>query len=126
MKHPGMYSNRIKQVCYGICCILLSLDANAQLAKNKCNFLVNIIAVSVPSDFKTYWNQVTPENAGKWGSVEATRDDMNWDQLDLAYNFAKDNGLLFRQHTFVWGQQQPAWMNSLCPEEQKAEVEEWI
>ena len=126
MKRSNMNGYRIKQVCYGICCILLSLEVNAQLAKDKCKFLGNIIAGSVPTDFKNYWNQVTPENSGKWGSVEAIRDDMNWDQLDMAYDFAKDNGLPFRQHTFVWGQQQPAWMSTLNAEEQKAEVEEWI
>jgi site-specific recombinase XerD len=36
---------------------------------------------------------VTPENAGKWNSVEAQRDVMTWDQLDAAYAFAKANGL---------------------------------
>src|SRR6186713_3669789 len=29
---------------------------------------------AVRSDFLQYWDQITPENEGKWGSVEATRD----------------------------------------------------
>jgi len=33
----------------------------------------NIIAGSVPFTFTTYWNQVTPKNSGKWGSVEVTQ-----------------------------------------------------
>jgi endo-1,4-beta-xylanase len=109
--------------------ILLLITTNfssAQIANGKCKFLGNIIAASTPTDFKTYWNQVTPENAGKWGSVEATRDVMNWAQLDNAYNYAKNNNLPFRQHTFVWGQQQPAWLAALPLAEQKEEIEEWI
>lgn len=105
---------------------LMSFSSYAQLAKGKCKFLGNIVSGSVPSDFNTYWNQVTPENAGKWGSVEATRNNMQWGGLDLAYNYAKSNNFLFKQHNFVWGQQQPDWMNGLTQEEQKQEVEEWI
>lgn len=108
-----------------LCCVLFN-NTSAQIANGKCKFLGNIIAASTPTDFKTYWNQVTPENAGKWGTVEATRDVMNWTQLDNAYNTAKNNNLPFRQHTFVWGQQQPAWLSTLTAQEQKEEIEEWI
>jgi endo-1,4-beta-xylanase len=98
----------------------------AQMAQNKCKFLGNVIGSKVPSDFAAYWNQVTPENAGKWGSVEMTRDSMAWDDLDMTYNYAKENGFPFKLHNFVWGQQQPGWIADLSQEEQKAEVEEWI
>jgi endo-1,4-beta-xylanase len=80
----------------------------------------------VPSDFGTYWNQVTPENGGKWGSVEATQNNMQWGGLDIAYNHAKNNNLPFKQHAFVWGQQQPGWLSALSLADQKSEVEEWI
>jgi endo-1,4-beta-xylanase len=106
--------------------IVTSLQSSAQIAGDNCKFLGNIIGYSTPSDFTLYWNQVTPENAGKWGSAEATRDVMNWTPLDNIYNTAKDNNMLFRQHTFVWGQQQPAWLAGLSSVEQKEEVEEWI
>jgi GH35 family endo-1,4-beta-xylanase len=82
-----------------------------------------------PEDYDhalTYFNQITPENAGKWGSVEATRDEMNWEALDTAYQFARDNGLAFKFHTLIWGQQQPAWVTTLPPEEQLEEIEEWM
>ena len=36
----------------------------------------------VRSDFVDYWDQLTPENAGKWGSIEGTRDQMRWTSLD--------------------------------------------
>ncbi len=81
---------------------------------------------AVRSDFANYWDQITPENEGKWGSVESTRDRMNWSGLDAAYNYAKSRGLPFKQHTLVWGSQQPNWIASLPASEQAAEVEEWI
>jgi endo-1,4-beta-xylanase len=77
-------------------------------------------------DAATYFNQITPEDAGKWGSVEANRDEMNWAGLDQAYQFARSNGLPFKLHTLIWGQQAPAWMNDLPAEEQLAEIEEWM
>jgi endo-1,4-beta-xylanase len=80
----------------------------------------------VRSDFSTYWDQITPENEGKWGSVEGTRDQMNWGGVDAAYNYAKQHNFPFKQHTFVWGAQQPGWIGGLSQSEQRAEVEEWI
>ena len=77
-------------------------------------------------DFEDYWNQVTPENGGKWGSVEGTRDVMNWNDLRAAYNLAKNNGFEFRLHTLVWGAQQPGWIASLPADEQREEIEEWF
>jgi endo-1,4-beta-xylanase len=102
------------------------IQSYAQLAQDKCKFLGNVIASAIPDDFDTYWNQVTPENAGKWGSVENSRDVMNWTGLDLAYNYAKSKGFPFKQHTFIWGNQQPSWIEPLEPEEQLEEIEEWI
>lgn len=78
------------------------------------------------TQFATFFNQVTPENAGKWGSVEATRDVMNWTELDAEYQYAKANKLPFKFHNLVWGQQKPGWIDSLTPEEQLAEIDEWM
>jgi endo-1,4-beta-xylanase len=80
----------------------------------------------VRDDFAMYWDQITPENEGKWGSVEATRNQMNWSGLDRIHDYAKAHGLVFKQHNFVWGSQQPGWLAGLSAAEQKAEVEEWI
>ncbi|HAH23203.1 MAG TPA: hypothetical protein DCL77_05500 [Prolixibacteraceae bacterium] len=76
--------------------------------------------------FSTYWNQVTPENGGKWGSVEGTRGVMNWTDMDAAYNAAKKYGLLFKEHTLIWGSQQPAWMAALDTASQRREIEQWF
>ncbi len=81
---------------------------------------------NVRSDFIQYWDQITPENEGKWASVEATRDVYNWSGLDRAYNYAMEHNIPFKQHTFVWGNQSPSWINSLSASEQAAEIEEWI
>ena len=81
---------------------------------------------SVRSDFTQYWDQITPENEGKWGSVESSRDNYNWSGQDAAYNFAKQNGIPFKAHTLVWGSQFPNWINNLSNAEKAEEIEEWI
>src|SRR6478609_10578554 len=78
------------------------------------------------SQLLTYFNQLTPGNAGKWGSVEAVRNQMDWSKLDTAYQFAKQNGLRFKLHTLIWGQQQPSWLAALTPAQQLAEIEQWM
>ena len=75
--------------------------------------------------FATYWDQVTPENAGKWGSVQSNVGAaFNWSALDAIYDYAEKNKIIFKQHTFVWGRQQPGgnvtpeavqkWMSEFC------------
>jgi endo-1,4-beta-xylanase len=71
--------------------------------------------------FSKYWDQITPENAGKWGSVQSTPSAaFNWGTLDAIYSYAQSNNILFKQHTFVWGSQQPSGTPTL------AQVENWI
>lgn len=77
-------------------------------------------------NFEKYWNQVVPENAGKWGSAEPSRDVMSWGQLDEAYNFALKNNLPYRHHVLVWGNQQPEWIENLPASEQLEEIREWF
>ena len=78
--------------------------------------------------FTQLFNQVTPENAGKWGVAAGTTRTaaMRWGQLDAAYNFATANGFPFNFHVLVWGNQQPTWMATLPPEEQLAEIKKWF
>jgi endo-1,4-beta-xylanase len=89
-------------------------------------FLGNIIAAHIPPHFNTYWNQITPENSGKWESVEPVRNQMNWTSLDLAYQHARTHGFPFKQHTFVWGSQEPRWIGDLSDKQQAREVEEFM
>ncbi|MBE7173380.1 MAG: endo-1,4-beta-xylanase [Williamsia sp.] len=97
------------------------------IATGKAKFLGS--AYSNPSqkpNFTAYWNQVTPENAGKWGSVEATRGVYNWAELDSAYNTAKANGFPFKMHTLIWGSQQPTWLDNLSSDDQLAAIKNWF
>lgn len=100
--------------------------ATAPIAAGQPKFLGNVYSTSQLPGFTSYWNQVTPENAGKWGSVEPLRDQMNWTALDAAYRLAKDNGFYFKFHVLVWGNQQPSWIENLPVSEQRQEIEEWF
>ncbi|TGE28120.1 endo-1,4-beta-xylanase [Hymenobacter metallicola] len=95
------------------------------MATGKPKFLGGVHSTPQLANFTAYWNQVVPENAGKWGSVEATRDVMNWTELDAAYKLAKDNGYPFRMHVLIWGSQQPTWIATLPAAEQLAEINQW-
>ncbi len=110
------------------------------MALDQPKFVGGISSPTQELNMTAYFNQVTPENGGKWGSVEGTRDVMSWGALDAAYNLAKRNVLKapgdprdgapyplpFRMHTLVWGGQQPAWIETLPPEVQRAEIEQWF
>jgi endo-1,4-beta-xylanase len=75
--------------------------------------------------FSDYWDQITPENAGKWGSVQRTAESArNWAALDAIYDYTEQKGIIFKEHAFVWGAQQPSgdltqadvqnWMREFC------------
>lgn len=91
-------------------------------------FLGNIWTSGQNEDpyFIQLWNQISPENAGKWGCVEGTRNVMLWRDLDNAYNLAKEKNFPFRLHVLIWGNQQPEWINALPLPDQLAEIEEWM
>jgi endo-1,4-beta-xylanase len=80
------------------------------------------------SQFLQFWNQVTPENAGKWGVAAGTTRTaaMRWTQLDQAHDFAKDRGIPFNFHVLLWGNQQPTWMATLPPADQLEEIKKWF
>jgi GH35 family endo-1,4-beta-xylanase len=126
-RHPAMTC-----AANQMCCDMGGSDGDADTdadadADGDTKFVGNITtAGQVRQDFLQYWDQITPENEGKWGSVENVRDNMNWSGVQTAYNFAEKNGIPFKQHTFVWGSQYPTWIDSLGSSEQAAEIEEWI
>jgi endo-1,4-beta-xylanase len=77
--------------------------------------------------FATYWNQITPENAGKWGSVQPSIGGaFNWRTLDAIYDYTVQHNIIFKEHNFIWGNQQPgnsgsateanvrSWMTEFC------------
>jgi endo-1,4-beta-xylanase len=64
---------------------------------------------------------VTPENAMKWGSVEPSRGQYDWDRADALVAFAKVHGQKVRGHTLVWHSQLPLWLidGGFSPDELK-------
>lgn len=92
------------------------------LSAGKGKYLANIRQTRESINYDLYWNGVTAENACKWGSVEATRGQYNWQQADSAYNYAKERNMLFRYHAGVWASQYPQWLVTLTTEEARAEV----
>lgn len=98
------------------------------IAEQKTKFLGSVWSSSTANnkDFEFYWNGMWHGNGGKWGSVESTRDVMNWSNLDQGYAFAKANGVKSNFHVLLWGSQQPNWISNLPVEEKRAEIIEWI
>jgi len=79
-------------------------------------------------NFSNLWNQLTPENEGKWEQVGITPDTAtwNWEPLTKLYNYTKVNNMQFKFHTLIWGRQQPAWISDLAPDEQLKYITHWI
>ncbi len=96
------------------------------LAEGLPKFLGNVLG-SDPN-FTRYWNQLTPENEGKWAYIGTVSDTLrwNWSNLDRVYNYARDNNLIFKNHTLIWGQQQPSWISSMPADQQLKYIEAWI
>jgi len=113
-------------------CVFAGLAVLAQtptvkpIADGNEKFLGSAWSSGQNTNFQNYWNQVTPENGGKWGSVEGTRGVMNWSTMDASYNLAKKYNMLFKAHTLIWGAQQPSWIANLDTASQRKEIEQWF
>jgi len=101
-----------------------SIGMSACKGKYVGNILKNDPNFMHDSNFNTYWNAVTAENATKWGVLERNRNSMNWTVADRTYNHAKNNHLPYRYHVLAWGSQYPSWIEDLTPEEFQAAMEE--
>jgi endo-1,4-beta-xylanase len=91
-------------------------------------------------NFGAYWNQVTPENGGKWGTAQPQSPfgsaaqgyptlptpAFNFAQARLAYNQARANGHVFKWHVLFWGNQQPGWIESLPVAKQEEAIRIWL
>lgn len=105
--------------------------AQAQLSTNPDKFLGNITTWGQVNgggiEYKTLWNQITPENETKWQSVQGSgRNSWNWGGADNAYNYARNNNIMFKFHTLVWGSQYPSWMDGLSTQEQYKAIVAWF
>jgi len=98
------------------------------LATGKDKFLGSAWSPGIASlNFGNYWNQVTPENGGKWGSVEGTRGTFSFTQAHQAEAQARSTpGGVFKWHVLFWGNQQPTWIYDLPPDQQLDEINKWL
>jgi endo-1,4-beta-xylanase len=80
------------------------------------------------SDFIDYWNQVTPENAGKHGLYEQNMDEYESLAMDQIYSFALAEDLPLKQHTFLFWccGADPEWLMDLSASEIRQQLEEWM
>jgi len=112
--------------------VMISVSAKAQLSTNPDKFLGNITTGWPGSmdyngfKYSDYWNQVTPENGTKWGTVEGTRNSFYWNGADPAYKYAKEQGFPFKFHCLVWGSQYPNWIKNLSAEDRYKAIEKWM
>ena len=112
-------------------CATVITTASAQLSTNPDKFLGNI-TTSYQVDYGnekyyTLWNQITPENESKWGSVEGTKGSYNWG-CDNAFNYAKQHKFTYKFHALVWGSQYPdRWFNDNMPvNDRYAAIVKWF
>ena len=110
---------------------LIATQAFAQLSSNPDKFLGNITTRyqmdaggGVPKYYEL-WNQVTPENESKWGSVEGTRNNYNWG-CDTPFNYAKNHGFTYKFHALVWGAQYPNWLPNLSIKDRYNALVKWF
>jgi endo-1,4-beta-xylanase len=79
----------------------------------------------MPLHYDQYFNQLTPENATKWSSVQGSgSNSWNWGDATSMYNYCKSHGDPFKFHTLVWGNQYPTWLDNTS--NKAAAVENWI
>jgi len=112
----------------------------APLATGQAKFLGSAHSPGNASlNFGAYWNQVTPENGGKWGSAQPASPFgpapdyvtnpapvFNFDAARQAYNQARNNGQVFKWHVLFWGNQQPGWIENLPIEKQQEAIRIWL
>ena len=91
-------------------------------------------------NFGAYWNQVTPENGGKWGSAQPNspfgpqadgyptlpNPAFNWAAARAAHTQARTTGAVFKWHTLFWGNQQPGWIENLPVAKQQEAIRIWL
>lgn len=121
----------MKRLLQTLFCVAVATTASAQLSKNPDKFLGNITTSyqvnpggSIPN-FNKLWNQITPENESKWGSVEGSRGRFNWG-CDTPFDHARQSGFPFKFHAFLWGSQYPGFLDNMSIKDRYDSYIEWV
>lgn len=111
-------------------------SAQAQLSKgNPCKFLGNITTRgAIPDDYATMWEQLTPENETKWGSiankevqsVEQALSSWNWAAAEREYNWCKQHGVQFKFHCLLWTSQYPGYLKDFTGDRLRKQIDIWF
>ncbi|HQF49269.1 MAG TPA: endo-1,4-beta-xylanase [Paludibacteraceae bacterium] len=128
--------NKLLTLLAALCCVG---HVSAQLAKDNPNKFLGNITTSYnwaeycdPQEcdnkliYTDYWDQVTCENACKWGSVHKGWGKFDWTNADRTYNYCKQHGIIFKFHALIWGSQHPSWIESLDATQTKKAIVEWF
>lgn len=59
---------------------------------------------------KKHFDSITCENETKFVSLQREENQYRFDDVDRILEFAKDNNIMMRGHTFVWHNQSPRWV----------------
>jgi GH35 family endo-1,4-beta-xylanase len=117
----------IQVVEIGNCDIKYQIPAGqTPIASGKNKFLGMIYSTAQKPNLNKYFNQVTPENAGKWASVEGTEGTFDFSGVDEAREYAKVNNFPFRYHVLVWGSQQPTWLKPMTDAQKVVKIKTWF
>lgn len=114
--------------------------ADAQLNQNSCKFLGNIttrgqVQPNVGNlKYENLWDQLTPENETKWGSiankevqsVDEALSSWNWRSADSEYQWCKQNGVQFKFHCLLWTSQYPSYLANFTGDRLKKQIDIWF
>ncbi|CAG2176416.1 unnamed protein product, partial [Oppiella nova] len=70
------------------------------------------------------FNCITPGNEMKWGPLEASKGQYNWENADKSVAYAEQHNMKIRGCCLIWHEQLPEWIAGL--EGKKAELEQVI
>jgi len=59
---------------------------------------------------KQHFNSITADNSMKFVSIHPEENLFNWSEADFIADYARKSGLVMRGHTFIWHNQNPAWL----------------
>jgi GH35 family endo-1,4-beta-xylanase len=113
---------------FDVDCVTQFVPPSTQMpiATGKNKFLGCIYSTAQIPNADKYFNQVAPENSGKWGEVEGTEGVYNFAAVDAARAYAKTNNFPFRFHVLLWGSQQPLWLKPMNDVQKVAKIKAWM